>query len=190
MKQEEDFYQQLAKSIQAWLQVETEVYLIYATIMDGANPHLISVTFHQIESVESQLSLIDACFALIFSKESSHWKDWRSLLNKTRKLNSKRNKIVHQPIVITHSGGNISIEIHPSYFNALALAKGQTTYNGPVLDPKYKSSMAKIKNDHKIDILKLYKFEKEFEVHAESLRNYNKDISEDLRATLTNTKNS
>ena len=50
--------------------------------------------------------------------------------------------------------------------------------------------MAKIKDDHKIDILKLYKFEKEFKEHAESLRNYNEDISEDLRAALTNTKKS
>ena len=111
-------------------------------------------------------------------------------MNKTRKLNAKRNKIVHQPIGITHSEGKVSIEIHPSYFNALALSKGQTTYNGPVLDPKYKPSMAKIKDDHKINILKLYKFEKEFREHAESLRNYNKDISEDLRVALTNTKKS
>ncbi|HNP62454.1 MAG TPA: hypothetical protein PKH39_00890, partial [Woeseiaceae bacterium] len=72
MDSEERFYHQLAKSIQAWLWVETETYLLYASIMDGANPHLVSVTFHNIESYDSKLGLINSCLALVFAKDSKN----------------------------------------------------------------------------------------------------------------------
>ena len=187
------FYYQLAKSIQAWLRVEQEIYFIYSEIMEGANPHLISVTFHGIESFESKLVLIDSCLALIFNKDSEDWKRWRSLQNKARKLNGKRNKIVHQPVHVGVSDDVRSVEISPSFFNAQALAKGQTSYNGPVIDPYYKPSLAKIKDDHKIDLEKLSKFEIEFIQFAEDLRKYKNEIQPKLTAThesVKKTKNS
>ncbi len=67
---EESFFQQLGKSIQAWLWVESEVYFIYAAIMDNANQHLVSVTFNHIESFESKLTLIDRCLKLILKQDS------------------------------------------------------------------------------------------------------------------------
>jgi len=74
-EEERDFYEQLARTIQSWLWVESEIYRMYAAIMRGANPHLVSATFHNFQSIRSQLGLIDACLALIFSKESSSWKN-------------------------------------------------------------------------------------------------------------------
>ena len=182
MRREDEFYCQLAKSIQAWLWVETEAYLLYAAIMDGANPHLVSVTFHSIESFEYKLVLIDSCLALIFTKASEDRKNWRSLLNKAKKLNAKRNKIVHQPVKIGSSEGVESIEISPSFFNAQALTKGQTTYNGQVIGPDYKPSLAEIIDDHKIDLYKLYQYEKDFKNYAKELQSYRKGITPALRA--------
>lgn len=175
------FYQQLAKSIQAWLWVETETYLLYATIMDGANPHLVSVTFHNIESFDSRLGLINSCLTLIFTKDSAEWKDWKNLSNRAKKLNGKRNKIVHEPAIVSVAGGVRTIAISPSFLNAQALVKGQTTYNGPVIGPAYKPQMAKILEDHKMDLVKLFQVEKAFKAFAEDLQCYRKAITDALR---------
>ena len=189
MVSEEQFHYQLAKSIQAWLWIETQVYLLYAEIMEGANPHLVSVTFHNIESFEAKLCLIDSCLSLIFTKDSDNWKKWRALLNKARKYNAKRNKIVHQPIMVGVLNDVETIRIAPSFLNAQALAKGQTTYKGAVISPEYKNSLAKITKEHEIDLLKLREFESEFKEFSKDLRAYREEISVALKAAHESVKN-
>ena len=73
-------------SIQAWLLTET--YLIYSAMLIGANSHLVSVTFHHIESFELKLGLIDSCFALFFARNSNEWKNWRSCLRERKVFKS------------------------------------------------------------------------------------------------------
>lgn len=177
MKRENEFYCQLARSIQAWLGIETEVYFIYLSIMKGANPHLLSVTFHNIESFESKLVLLDSCLKLIFTRDSDGWKQWRALLNRARKLNAKRNKIVHQPVHTGFVDGRETIEISPSFFNSQAVVKGQTSHNGPVVGVDYKPSMARLKDENKIDFEQLIRIEGDFNNFARKLRLFKEKTS-------------
>lgn len=188
MIDEKFFYYQLAKSIQTWLSVEVEIYSLYAMLMKGANSHLVSVTFHHIESFEKKLQLLNSCFSLAFSRDSSEWKKWKSLYNKAQGLNDKRNKIVHQPVSTGMNKGVEFICIKPSLFNALALVKGQTSYNGPVIGEDYKPSSAKLLDDHKIDQSKLFTIEKEFKKLSEDLREYRDTIRPVLERTFDKEK--
>ena len=177
MESENHFYYQLAKSIQAWLWVETEVYLLYVAIMEGANQHLVSATFNHIQSFDSKLGLLNSCLALTLDSESSEWKTWKQLFNRAGKLNKKRNKIVHEPVIISVEGGKKSIAISPSHFNSLALAKGQTTHKGPVVTPNYKPSGVRVIEDHKLDLPKLRALEETFKNFSYELREFKKSVA-------------
>lgn len=179
--QENNFYCQLAKAIQAWGWIETEIYLLYAAIMKGANTHLVSVTFHHIESFESKIQLLDSCLKLLFDRSSDEYKEAKKLLNKSRNLNEKRNKIVHEPVIIRVEGGIKSIIIHPSHFDARALTKGKTTHQGPVICPEYRPSLAKITENHEIDIAQLFKIEGEFKTFSREIKNYRKKTLSNLK---------
>jgi len=188
MPEKDIFYCQLAKSIQNWLWIETEVYILYSDMMNGANSHLVSVTFHHIESFEEKLQLLHSCLTLFFSRESDEWKKWKSLSKRARNLNSKRNKIVHEPVILSVRDGKESIAISPSHFDARALVKGKTSYNGPAINSDYLPSSARVLEDHKIDLHKLYKLEKEFKSFAYELRDYREEIHSFLQAKLTEEK--
>jgi hypothetical protein len=174
--EEEYFYRQLGKSIQAWLWVESEVYFLYSAIMDSANQHLVSVTFNHIQSFDSKVALINSCLALVLERESEKWKQWKSLYNRAKKLNLKRNKIVHEPVIQSVEDGVKSIFISPSHFNALALVKGQTSHTGPVITSEYKPSQAKMLNDHKVNLNQLRKFEGSFKDFSLELSEFKKSI--------------
>jgi PHD/YefM family antitoxin component YafN of YafNO toxin-antitoxin module len=174
--EQDEFYSQLAKAIQAWGGVETEMYLLYALLMKGANSHLVSVTFHHIESFEAKTQLLDSCLRLLFSRDSDEYKSGKALLNESKKLNKIRNKIVHEPVIIRVRNGVESIAISPSYFNSLALTKGQTTYHGPVIVSTYRPSIAKITDEHKIDIRKLIVIRQQFKDCTLKIRDYKNKI--------------
>jgi len=53
---ENDFYCELGKTIQKWRWVETEIYRLYAVIMDGANQHSVSVTFNRTNPLFASLT--------------------------------------------------------------------------------------------------------------------------------------
>ncbi|CAN0457422.1 unnamed protein product, partial [Phaeothamnion confervicola] len=116
---EDTFHLQLAKTIQAWLWIEAELYLLYAMLMRGANTHLISATFNSIQSVDAKLFLLNSCFALVFSDGSTGRKSWKSLFGKVERLNKKRNKIVHEPVSILVRKGERTVSLGPSHFNSL-----------------------------------------------------------------------
>ena len=146
MDDEDCFYLQLAKSIQAWLWIESDLYALYAMLMQGANSHLVSVTFNNIQSVDAKLYLLNSCFTLVFARDSDDLKDWKTLFSKIEKLNKKRNKIVHEPVSILHAKGKRAISLGPSHMNAMALVKGQTTHKGgPVVSAVYDPKSAKPK---------------------------------------------
>lgn len=172
--EEDEFYCQLAKAIKAWNWVEDEFYQLYATIMQGANHHLISVTFHHIESFESKLQLIEHCLKLLFDRASNEFKEGKKIIKKAREdLNKKRNRLVHEPVIMSHKNGLNEFLIHPSHFDARAITKGRTTYNGPVINSDYKPNMAKITGDHEIKILDLFEIERVFKEFSREIKNYN-----------------
>jgi hypothetical protein len=176
MDDEDLFHCHVGRTIQSWLLVEAEFYGLYALLMRGANSHLVSATFNNIQSVDAKLSLLNSCLALVLPKDGPEWKLWRGIFNKAEKLNKKRNKIVHEPVVVSVAKGLRTVAIQPSYFNALALAKGQTTNKGTVVNANYKPSQAKLLVDHMIDLYGLYTLERTFEDFSIELQEFHKRI--------------
>ena len=145
--------------------------------MKGAHTHLVSVTFHGIQSVEAKLSLLDSCLALVLAKDTPDWKTWRTIYKKAKRLNGKRNKIVHEPVSLRYKGSQlIQIAISPSHSNALAIAKGQTTYSGATVGGGYSPSAAKLLPDHKIEMHQLFALEQEFKAFSEELQEFRTKI--------------
>jgi hypothetical protein len=174
--EEDYFYQQLGKTIQKWLWVESEMYSLYAAIMDGANQHSVSVTFHHIESFKSKIKLIDNCLALLLARDSDEWKKWRKLFRKADALNDTRNKLVHEPVITGMEVGKKFIAISPSYSNALVLVKRKTSHLGPVITSEYKPSQAKLLDKHKININHLIKIKKSFKDFSIELGEFRQNI--------------
>ncbi|MEQ1841978.1 MAG: hypothetical protein ABL994_16360 [Verrucomicrobiales bacterium] len=177
MDEELEFHAKLGIAIQKWIWVESELRSLYAAIMAGANLHMISATFHEIQSVEVKLRLIDTCFALLFSKKSEEGRNWKELYDRVKKLNIKRNKIVHQPVIQGQHEGFGLFYIAPSFLNSLAVAKGLTKHDGPVVFPDYSPSKAKLRKEHKIDFIGLSTLDTEFRTLADDLHNFCLDVS-------------
>lgn len=173
---EDYFYRQLAKAIKAWNWVEGDFYHLYAAMMKGANTHLISVTFHHIESFEAKLQLLDSCLKLLFDRQANEYKEAKSLLNRSRKLNKKRNQIVHEPVIRSVENGIERFLIHPSFFDARAITKGKTTHTGPVINSGYKPSVVKIKKSHEIEITELHMIEREFKAFSREVNDFRKKV--------------
>ena len=186
---EDPFLLQLAKSIQAWLWVENELYLLYAMFMRGADSHLVSVTFNSVHSVEAKLGLLNSCFTLTFERNGEELQAWKSMRSKLGKLNDKRNKLVHEPVSIEYKNGNETVSLGPSHLNALALAKGQTTHQGtPVLSAEYEGSRVGLLQDHQLSRTAVASLERSFKTTAHEMRAYRESISPKVAAALQASK--
>lgn len=189
MDDEDYFLLQLAKSIQAWLWIESDLYALYAMLMQGANSHLISATFSNIQSVDAKLNMLNSCFALVFGRDSDDLKEWKALFSKIEKLNKKRNKIVHEPMSILHAKGKSTISLGPSHMNAMALVKGQTTHKGgPVVSKAYDPKSVKLLQDHKMDLRALTSLERTFKAASTELRVFREKVSPAVTAAVKATK--
>jgi uncharacterized protein with von Willebrand factor type A (vWA) domain len=187
--EEDYFYLQLAKSIQAWLWIESDLYALYAMLMQGANSHLVSATFNNIQSVDAKLHLLNSCFTLVFGRDSDNLKEWKAIFSKIEKLNKKRNKIVHEPVSIAHAKGKRTISIGPSHMNAMALVKGQTTHKGgPVVSATYDPKSAKLLQDHRMDFRALASLERTFKAASGELRAFRKKVSHAVASAVKSTK--
>jgi hypothetical protein len=182
---EDRFHLQLAKTIQAWLWIESELYLLYAMLMRGANTHLVSATFNNIQSVDAKLGLLNSCFTLVFTKDSEERKTWKTLFDKVEKLNKKRNKVVHEPVSVLVCKGVRTVSLGPSHFNALALVKGQTTHlGGPVVSAEYDPKNAKLLQDHRLDLHGLTVLNRTFKSVSFELRVFRERVSPVVSAAL------
>ena len=76
---QDSFLLQLAKAIQSWLSIETELFLLYSMFMQGANSHLVSATFNSIQSVDAKLTLLNSCFVLVFERNGDELRSWKRL---------------------------------------------------------------------------------------------------------------
>lgn len=154
-------------------------------LMQGANPHLISVTFNNIQSVDAKLQLLNSCFSLVFDRSSDELKEWKALFKKIEKLNKKRNKIVHEPVSILNNKGKQTISLRPSVMNAMALVKGQTTHQGsPVVSDIYDPKEAKLLQDHEMDLRALVSLERTFKDTSAKLRAFREKVSPAVAAAV------
>ncbi len=188
---EDSFMLRLARAIQTWLWVETELLRIYAVFMQGANSHLVSATFNSIISVDAKLALLNSCFTLVFERGGKDLKAWKALFQKLEKLNKKRNKLVHEPVSIHYDHGKTSVLQGPSFLNAMALVKGQTTHQGePVVGASYNPSKVHILEDHWFTEKDLVSLEKSFELAARELIEFRKSIEPKVAAAIEAAKGS
>jgi hypothetical protein len=185
---EDYFHLQLAKAIQAWLWIESDLYSLYAMLMQGANSHLVSVTFNNIQSVDAKLCLLNSCFTLVFSRVSDDLKEWKALFSKIEKLNKKRNKIVHEPVPILHAKGKQTISLGPSHMNAMALVKGQTTHKGePVVSAAYNPQEVKLLRDHQMDLRALTLLARAFKATSTELKAFREKVAPTVAAAVNAT---
>lgn len=190
MDQEDSFLLQLAKAIQTWLWIESELYFMYAMFMKGANSHLISATFNNVQSIDAKLVLLNSCFNLVFTRGGQELKTWKSHCAKLERLNKKRNKLVHEPVSILYSGnGTVTVRQGPSFWNALAIVKGQTSHQGgPVVSAKYKPSEAKILEDHRFLEHDVYALSNQFRDTAHELEAFRKEMEPKVTKALRSAK--
>jgi hypothetical protein len=186
MDPEDSFLLELAKAIQTWLWVESEMYSLYSMFMQGANPHLISATFNSIQSVDAKLVLLNSCFTLVFERGSDDLKNWKTLYGKLDKLNKQRNKIVHEPVSLHYVKGVMKeVKLGPSHWNSLALVKGQTTHQGkPVVSADYNPSKVKILEDHRLTQSAVVALESTFRAAAREIQAYRELIAPKVGAAL------
>ncbi len=185
MEIDDPFLLQLAKAIQTWLWVESELFSLYSMFMQGANGHLVSATFNSIHSVDAKLALLNSCFVLLFERNGEELRTWKSLLGKLNKLNKKRNKLVHEPVSIQYNNGATTVSLGPSYFNALALVKGQTTHQGqPVVSADYSPSKVWILEDRRLTKSDIGALESTFRAIAHEVRAYRESVAPKVTAAL------
>jgi hypothetical protein len=175
---EDSFLLQQAKAIQTWLWIESELFSMYSMFMQGANNHLVSATFNCIQSVDSKLALLNTCFVLVFERNGDELRSWKTLQSKLGKLNKKRNKLVHEPVHIHYNNGNTTISQGPSYFNALVLARGQTTLqSAPTVSADFHPSKVCILDDHRLSQSDVATLEKTFRETAHELQAYRESVA-------------
>ena len=123
-KEETKFLKQLGATIQIWLGIEHQIYVIYAGLMKGADKGAVSVTFHHIQSFDSRITMVDKCLKIRLDKEKDKelLKKWGNIKNRTDKLNKQRNEIVHNQLIYAHKTRELFI--HPSIYDASFDAKG------------------------------------------------------------------
>jgi len=154
-------------------------------LMRGANTHLVSATFNNIQSVDAKLGLLNSCFILVFAEDSDERKKWKTLFNKVEKLNKKRNKVVHEPVSVLVRNGQRTVSLGPSHFNSLALVKKQTTHRkGAVVSAEYEPRNAKLLQDHRIDLDGLMSLEGTFKSMSFELRAFRELVSVKVAAAL------
>ena len=186
MDAEHLFHLQLARAIQAWLWIEHELLSLYSMFMQGANSHLVSATFNNIQSIDAKLTLLNACFTLVFERGGVDLKSWKALQSRLDKLNKQRNKIVHEPVSLHYKKGKLhEIKLGPSYSNALALTKGQTTLQGkPVVSADYDPSKVHILEDHRLDQNGVAALERSFKATAIQMREFRDTIAPKVAAAI------
>lgn len=189
MDAEDEFLLQLAKAIQTWLWIESELASMYSMFMQGANNHLVSATFNSIQSVDAKLALLNSCFVLVFERNGDELRSWKSLQSKLEKLNKSRNKLVHEPVSIHYSKGMATVSQGPSHLNSLALVKGQTTHQGgAVVSAEYIPSKVKLLEVHRRSLSAVLVLEQAFKTTAYEMRTYRESVAPKVAAALQATK--
>jgi len=87
------FIYQLGDTLASWQSVEEQTYYCFATIMRGSPDHLVSVTWHHVQSFDSRLELLNRCLHFVFDRADNP--AWKTLFKRLEKASKVRNLIVH-----------------------------------------------------------------------------------------------
>lgn len=124
---ENEFLLQLGKTLAKWQWVEQACYDLYYQMMRGANPRLVSVNWHHIQSFDARLGLLDAC--AFFSLPDQFKAEWKTLFKTLKEACRVRNQIVHGAFGTVHKGKEVWAQIGQSHMDAMALVRNRVHNN-------------------------------------------------------------
>lgn len=122
-RREDEFLYQLGRTLANWQWVEAGTYKIYAALMHGTPPKLISFNWHHIQSFDSRIQLLHGCLFLQM-KEKPFKEEWGPLKKKLKDSSKTRNSIVHGAYGVAFNGSRLGTpHISPSMMDASAVVK-------------------------------------------------------------------
>ncbi len=119
---EDEFLYQFGRTITQWQSVEAACYEIYRTFMHGANQKLISVNWHNLQSFDARITLLERCAYFILD-ETTLDGEWKNLKKRLRKASEIRNAIVHSTFGTEVRDGIGTPRLAPSFLDATAIVK-------------------------------------------------------------------
>lgn len=122
----DSLFQSFGFALAEWSRVEAQAYRFYSAMMAGANPDLISVNWHSIQSFDSKITLLDRCAVFAIPQEAYHG-EWSPLLKRIRSASGERNVIAHGSIMsrVEKTGEPSPLYFGPSILDATAKLRGR-----------------------------------------------------------------
>lgn len=85
-----------AHSVDAYASLEQSLSMLFASLL-GASPDRASIVFYRIVNTKSRNTIISKLMRKEFGEQYGTW--WNSLLKQIRKLDERRNEIIHWHVV-------------------------------------------------------------------------------------------
>ena len=137
---EDAFLLQLGRTLAKWQWVEQASYDLYVHMMKGADKHLISVTWHHIQSFDTRLGLLNSCAH--FAVREDFRPDWKNLRGRLEKASKTRNSIVHSVFGVRVDDGIGAAYLTTSHFDSTAIVRGKVNKNE--LRPEFIFDLARL----------------------------------------------
>jgi hypothetical protein len=122
LRSENAFIYRLGLVITEWQWVEAACYELYAAIMRGTNKKLISVNWHNVQSFDARITLLERCVYFVLPAETLD-NEWKALKKAIRDASEQRNAIVHSTFGVEFRDGIGTPRLSPSYMDATAIVK-------------------------------------------------------------------
>lgn len=112
-------------ALTAWTAVELNCYRLYIGFMHGAELAMISASWHNIQSFDAKILLLDRCAKIAFDSDS-YQAEWKPLHKRLKDSSLIRNSIVHSILVSRiESDNSISTFYSNSIFDVTADIRGR-----------------------------------------------------------------
>lgn len=117
---EDEFTSLFANTFLSWQRVESQLFLIFNTLLPTKNVNLTSAVFHAVMSLDARLGMIDAlAHQQLQTSYPELLEEWRGLRVGTKKHAKKRNRLAHFSLH-HHSGPDTTksgYRLRPSIFD-------------------------------------------------------------------------
>ncbi len=123
-----------------WTGVEVFCFQLYLGFMYGADKSMISASWHNIQSFDAKILLLDRCAAIAFEDDILK-KEWKPIHKDLKDFSLTRNAVVHSIILMRfESDGSFSTFYSNSIFDVTAKIKGRLN------NPKYEFTEKRLKD--------------------------------------------
>ncbi|THF52565.1 hypothetical protein [Allorhizobium terrae] len=122
-----------------WTSVELFSFQLYLGFMYGAQKAMISASWHNIQSFDAKIMLLDRCAAIAFEDDTLK-NEWKPIYKDLKEFSLIRNAIVHSIILMRfESDGSFSTFYSNSIVDVTAKIKGRLN------NPKYEFTEERLK---------------------------------------------